>query len=130
MLWCVSNWCLTTLFDGEGNFKDIFVSTSYALFPLVIILVPVTLSTNIASLDESAMISLVMSIGFIWLGMLVFFGMATTHGYSMGKNILITAATVVGMMFIMFIMMLFTNLIQQMVMFVTDIVSEVSFRVK
>ena len=130
MLWCVSNWCLTTLFDGEGNFKDIFVSTSYALFPLVIILIPVTLATNIASLDESAMISLVMSIGFIWLGMLVFFGMATTHGYSMGKNILITAATIVGMMFIMFIMMLFTNLIQQMVMFVTDIVSEVSFRMK
>lgn len=130
MLWCVSNWCLTTLFDGEGNFKDIFISTSYALFPLVIILIPVTLATNIASLDESAMISLVMSIGFIWLGMLVFFGMATTHGYSMGKNILITAATIVGMMFIMFIMMLFTNLIQQMVMFVTDIVSEVSFRMK
>ena len=130
LLWCVSNWCLTTLFDGEGNFKDIFVSTSYALFPLVIILIPVTLATNIASLDESAMISLVMSIGFIWLGMLVFFGMATTHGYSMGKNILITAATIVGMMFIMFIMMLFTNLIQQMVMFVTDIVSEVSFRMK
>ena len=130
MLWCVSNWCLTTLFDGEGNFKDIFVSTSYALFPLVIILIPVTLATNIASLDESAMISLVMSIGFIWLGMLVFFGMATTHGYSMGKNIIITVATIVGMMFIMFIMMLFTNLIQQMVMFVTDIVSEVSFRMK
>ena len=129
LLWCVSNWCLTTLFDGEGNFKDIFISTSYALFPLVIILIPVTLATNIASLDESAMISLVMSIGFIWLGMLVFFGMATTHGYSMGKNILITAATIIGMMFIMFIMMLFTNLIQQMVMFVTDIVSEVSFRV-
>ncbi|MBQ8449102.1 MAG: DUF1282 family protein [Clostridia bacterium] len=130
MLWCVSNWCLTTLFDGEGNFKDIFISTSYALFPLVILLIPVTVATNFATLDESAMISLVMSIGFIWLGMLVFFGMATTHGYSMGKNILITGATILGMMFIMFIMMLFTNLIQQMVMFVTDIVSEVSFRVK
>jgi hypothetical protein len=130
MLWCVSNWCLTTLFDGEGNFKDIFVSTSYALFPLVILLVPITLATNIATLDESSMISLVMSIGFIWLGMLVFFGMATTHGYSMGKNILITVATIIGMMFIMFIIMLFTNLIQQMTMFITDIVSEVSFRVK
>ena len=130
MLWCVSNWCLTTLFDGEGNFKDIFISTSYALFPLVLVLIPVTLATNIASLDESAMISLVMSIAFVWLGMLVFFGMATTHGYSMGKNILITVATIIGMMFIMFIMMLFTNLIQQMVAFVTDIISEVSFRVK
>jgi hypothetical protein len=100
------------------------------LFPLVILLIPITIATNFSTLDESAMISLVMSIGFIWLGMLVFFGMATTHGYSMGKNILITVATIVGMMFIMFIMMLFTNLIQQMVMFVTDIVSEVSFRVK
>ena len=130
MLWCVSNWCLTTLFDGEGNFKDIFISTSYALFPLALVMIPVTLCTNIASLDESALISLVMSIAFVWLGMLVFFGMATTHGYSMGKNILITAATVLGMMFIMFIMMLFTNLIQQIVAFVTDIISEISFRVK
>ena len=93
-------------------------------------MIPVTLCTNIASLDESALISLVMSIAFVWLGMLVFFGMATTHGYSMGKNILITAATVLGMMFIMFIMMLFTNLIQQIVTFVTDIISEISFRVK
>ena len=130
MLWCVANWCLTTLFDGEGNFKDIFISTSYALFPLALLLVPITLCTHIATLDESSLISLAMSIAFVWLGMLIFFGMATTHGYSMGKNILITGATIIGMMFIMFIMMLFTNLCQQMITFVTDIISEISFRVK
>ncbi|MBQ8862535.1 MAG: YIP1 family protein [Clostridia bacterium] len=130
MLWCVANWCLTTLFDGEGNFKDIFISTSYALFPLALLLIPITLCTHIATLDESSLISLAMSIAFVWLGMLVFFGMATTHGYSMGKNILITVATIIGMMFIMFIMMLFTNLVQQMIAFVTDIISEISFRAK
>lgn len=128
MLWCVSNWCLTTLFDGEGNFKDIFISSSYALFPLLLFIIPVTLCTNIASLDEAKLISLVLTISFVWLGMLLFFGMATTHGYSMGKNILITVATLIGMMFIMFIIMLFTNLIQQMVSFITDIVTEVSLR--
>ena len=128
LLWCVANWCLTTLFDGEGNFKDIFVSSSYALFPLLLFVVPVTLCTNIASLDESKLISLGLTISFVWLGMLLFFGMATTHGYSMGKNILITASTLIGMMFIMFIIMLFTNLIQQMVSFITDIVTEVSLR--
>ena len=128
LLWCVSNWCLTTLFDGEGNFKDIFVSSSYALFPLLIFVVPVTLCTNIASLDESKLISLGLTISFVWLGMLLFFGMVTTHGYSMGKNILITVATLIGMMFIMFIIMLFTNLIQQMVSFITDIITEVSLR--
>ncbi len=128
MLWCVANWCLTTLFDGEGNFKDIFVSSSYALFPLILFLVPVTLLTNVASLDESKMISLLLTLSFVWLGMLLFFGMATTHGYSMGKNVLITIFTIVGMMFIMFIILLFSNLIQQMVSFVADIITEVSLR--
>ncbi len=128
MLWCVANWCLTTLFDGEGNFKDIFISSSYALFPLIIFLIPITLCTNIASQDESKMISLVLSISLVWLGMLIFFGSATTHGYSMGKNIIITIATIIGMLFIMFIIMLFTNLIQQMVSFIADIVTEISLR--
>lgn len=128
MLWCVANWCLTTLFDGEGNFKDIFISSSYALFPLIIFLIPVTLCTNIASQDESKIISLVLSISLVWLGMLIFFGSATTHGYSMGKNIIITIATIIGMLFIMFIIMLFTNLIQQMVSFIADIVTEISLR--
>ncbi|MGN1095358.1 MAG: YIP1 family protein, partial [Eubacteriales bacterium] len=41
MLWCVSNWCLTTLFDGEGNFKDIFISSSYSLFPLFLFFIPI-----------------------------------------------------------------------------------------
>lgn len=129
MLWCVGNWCLTTLFDGEGTFKDIFIASSYSLFPLVIFMIPMTLVTNIASLDESKLISLFVSLAFVWLGMLLFFGMATTHGYSMGKNILIMIATVIGMMFIMFIIILFFNLIQQMVSFVTDIITEISFRV-
>ena len=30
-LWCLSNWCITTLVDGEGSFRDIFVTTAYAL---------------------------------------------------------------------------------------------------
>ena len=128
LLWVTANWCLTTLFDGEGNFKDIFVSSSYALFPLILFLVPVTLLTNVASLDESKMISLLLTLSFVWLGMLLFFGMATTHGYSMGKNVLITIFTIVGMMFIMFIILLFSNLIQQMVSFVADIITEVSLR--
>ena len=43
LLWVMANWCLTTLFDGEGSFKDIFIATSYsftdsdACTPLVIL---------------------------------------------------------------------------------------------
>ncbi|MBR3990785.1 MAG: YIP1 family protein, partial [Clostridia bacterium] len=33
-LWAIANWCLTTLFDGEGSMKDIYIACCYALTPL------------------------------------------------------------------------------------------------
>ena len=130
MLWCVANWCLTTLFDGEGNFKDIFIASSYALVPLPLLGIPATLSTNFFSLDEAQFVTLFLGISYVWMAMLIVFGSATTHGYSMGRNIVITIFTIIGMVFILFVMLLFTNLIQRMLTTVTDIITEVSYRLE
>ncbi|MBQ7309437.1 MAG: YIP1 family protein [Clostridia bacterium] len=130
MLWCVANWCLTTLFDGEGNFKDIFVASSYALVPLPLLGIPATIATNFFSLDEAQFVTLLLGLSYVWMAMLIVFGSATTHGYSMGRNIVITIFTIVGMVFILFVMLLFTNLIQRMLTTVTDIITEVSYRLE
>ena len=127
-LWCVANWCITTLFDGEGTLKDIFISTSYSLLPMTLTLIPATLLSNIAVEGEGAMIKLVSTLGFIWMGLLIFFGTMTTHGYSMGKNILATLGTILGMLFIMFLIMLFFNLIRRMVGFVTGLIEEIAMQ--
>lgn len=127
-LWCVANWCITTLFDGEGTLKDIFISTSYSLLPMTLTLIPATLLSNIAVEGEGAMIKLVSTLGFIWMGLLIFFGTMTTHGYSMGKNILATLGTILGMLFIMFLIMLFFNLIRGMVGFVTGLIEEIAMQ--
>lgn len=58
LLWCVANWCLTTLFDGEGRFKDIFIATSYALLPIPLIFIPTTILTNFLSLSEAEFVTL------------------------------------------------------------------------
>lgn len=128
ILWCVANWCVTTLFDGEGNFKDIFIASSYALVPIAIILIPTTIFSNVAIAGEASIITLFDTIAYIWTGMLIFFGTMTIHGYSMGKNILATFGTILGMLFIAFIAILFSNLIRSMISFITDIITEVSYR--
>ena len=128
VLWIVGNWCLTTLFDGEGSLKDIFIATSYSLVPLVILVIPATALSNILSLDEMAVSTLICTVSYVWLGFLVFFGTMTTHGYSMGKNFIMTLATVLGMCFIMFLAMLFSNLVTRMVSFVTEIITELGYR--
>ena len=127
-LWCLANWCLTTLFDGEGSLKDIFVATTYALVPIPIIMIPATIATHFCSLAEAEFITLALGLAYVWTGMLIIFGSMTTHGYSMGRNIAISFFTVVGMVFILFMAVLFWNLITRMVSFVTDIVTEISYR--
>ncbi|MBO4428619.1 MAG: YIP1 family protein [Clostridia bacterium] len=128
ILFIVGNWCLTTLFDGEGRFKDIFITTSYSLVPFVLLGIPSTLLTNILTSDEVAIVTLLQSLSLVWVGFLLFFGIMTTHGYSMGKNFLITLATFLAMLFIAFLAMLFSNLVTRMVGFVGEIITELSYR--
>ena len=128
-LWMISNWCLTTLFDGEGSFKDIFIATCYALLPLVLIMVPTTIASNFVLANEVDILNLLNAIAFIWAGMLLFFGTMVTHDYTMGKNVIITLATILGMVIIMFIALLFSSLLGKLVSFITNIVTEIQYRV-
>ena len=127
-LWVTANWCLTTLFDGEGSFKDIFIATSYSLAPLPLLIIPATLLTHVFTLNESGIVSMLVSLAWVWVGILVFSGMMITHGYSLFKNLLTCIATVVGAVFIMFLMLLFTGLIQKIVGFISSIMTEMSYR--
>ncbi|MBE6663428.1 MAG: hypothetical protein E7602_02860 [Ruminococcaceae bacterium] len=127
-LWVVSNWCFTTLFDGEGNFKDIFKATAYALFPLPILVIISTMLTQVLVGTESQIPTLILSVAYIWMAFLIIIGMQVTHDYSMGKNIVTVIASLVGMVIIMFIAVLFITLITKMTSFATTIMSEIRYR--
>ena len=127
-LWIIANWCLTTLFEGEGSLKDIFIASCYSLMPVVLIYIPVTIASNFIVESEMKMLSLLTTFAFIWVGILIFFGMMVTHDYSMGKNILTTLGTILGMVCIMFVAILFTTLLGKLVSFVTNIITELQFR--
>ena len=128
MLWCVGNWCLTTLFDGEGSFKDIYVATTYSLTPLPILVVISTILTNVLTASEGSMVSLLVTFGYIWVALLLFFGTLVTHDYSLGKNVLTVLGTIVAMIVIMFIAVLFSNLVIKMITFISAIITEIGNR--
>ncbi len=127
-LWVVANWCLTTLFDGEGSFKDIFIATSYSLLPLILLVVPCTIYTNFALIEELDITDLIVTVAFIWSLLLIYVGMQVTHDYTLSKNFITSLGTIVAMVFIMFIAILFTTLVGKIVSFITNIVIEISYR--
>ena len=128
-LWIIGNWCLTTLFEGEGSFKDIFIACSYSLAPVPLLVIPSTIISNVITDSETAIVNLLVTVGFIWLGLLLFFGMMVTHDYSLSKNVLTSVGTIIAMAFIMFLAILFTTLLGKVVSFVTNIIDEISYRI-
>ena len=128
VLWVVGNWCLTTLFDGEGSLKDIFIATCYSVVPLILLIIPATAITNILTASEATIYTMLVSVAWVWTGLLLFFGTMVTHDYSLSKNVITCIGTIVAMAFIMFCGVLFSTLLLKMVNFVSGIVTEISYR--
>lgn len=128
-LWVTANWCLTTLFDGEGSFRDVLIATTYSLSPLPPLLVISTLLTNVLTKTEGPIATkLIPFFAYIWVGFLLFFGMLVTHGYSLPKNIVTTLGTIVTLAVLIFVASLFSTLVGKMVQFVANIVIEIGAR--
>ena len=129
LLFVLANWCLTTLFDGEGSFKDIFVAVCYCLVPIPMLVIPATFASNFVTSSEASLITLLSTIAFLWMGVLIFFATMVTHDYSMGKNVITFFGTILGMVIIMFVAVLFTTLVGKIVSLITNIVIELQNRV-
>lgn len=127
-LWCLSNWCITTLVNGEGSFKDIFITTSYALAPLVLINIPMLLLSNVMIVEEAVFYTVLDVLSIIWTGLLILIGIMTVHQFTMPKTIATIAVAVVGMVIILFLILLFVSIVQQIVSFVDLLWTEMTMR--
>ena len=127
-IFCVSNWCLTSLTDGKGSMGDIFITVGYSVTPLILLSVPLGLLSNILSLQEMGFVTVLSTMAYIWTGLLLFFGIMTTHQYTLPKNVLSVILTLVGVVVIVFIGFLIINLFGRIVSFGGNIRSELSLR--
>ena len=127
-LFVIANWCLTTLFDGEGSMQDIVITCCYAILPVPLMMFPATIATNFLCADEANIVDLLIGIGYVWAAFLLFFGLMVTHDYNMPKNSVAIAGTIVGMAIIMFVGILFSGLFSKVFSFVYNIFVELSYR--
>ncbi|WP_051226823.1 YIP1 family protein [Butyrivibrio sp. MC2013] len=128
VLWCVSNWCLTSLMDGEGRMRDIAIYTAYAVIPLLIIQFPLVGVSHFITLEEGTFYYVFRNISYIWALALLLAGMSQTHQYSMKKTLFTTLLTLLGMMIITFIALLFFSVLNQIFVFVLSVYKEIRFR--
>lgn len=127
-LWCVANWCTTSLMDGKGRMVDIITAMGYALVPIVLLRLPMVFLSHVITLEEGTFYYIIGFVSYFWTGILVFLGTMMTHEYTLGKTIFTCVITVVGMGIILFIGLLFFNVISEIITFVSTIYKELMFR--
>ena len=125
---CLSNWALSTLFDGKGRFQDIYMAMCYALVPYVIIQLPLILVSNMISFDEAAYYQVLGSASIIWCVFLVFVGLMQVHDYTPGKTLIFLFFTIFGALVILFLILVFFSLLSDAVGFFVSLYREIAFR--
>lgn len=128
-IWVLANWSLTTLMDGKGRFKDIYMATAYCLTPYVLIGLPMIVVSNVVTKEEGVFYTYFNVFALIWCVFLLLCAMMMIHDYGLLKGLGSTLLSVAGMAIIMFIILLFFSLISDAIAYFVSIYKEISLRI-
>ena len=127
-LFCIVNWAVCTLMDGEGRFLEICTVCAYALVPYLLFRAVGIGLSNLLSLEEEIFLNWFIWIGLLWSAMLLFQGIRIVHQYSTGKAILAILLSLLGIAIFLFFLLLIFALFQQIFTFFRSVIGELMFR--
>ncbi|MCL1878643.1 MAG: YIP1 family protein [Defluviitaleaceae bacterium] len=128
VLFCIANWSVTSLTDGEGKLKEIFMAVCYAMTPLVLTIIPATLLSNVLAYEETGFYFMLLSVGMGYFLFLAFIGLVTVHNYTATKAIITMFLTFVALVVIVFLLTMLSTLLFQVIMFIQSVYDEIIFR--
>lgn len=130
ILAAVANWTITTLFNGKGKLKDIYVVICYSLTVLIIGDIIVTFASNFVATEEVMILTSIQMVCYVYFVFLLVAGLGTIHEYSFGGNLASMVLTIVAAAVILFIGVLLFTMLERMFNFVTSVSEELMRRLR
>ena len=128
LLFCVSNWSVTCLMNGEGRLKDIAVVLGYGSFPISVVFFAGTVISRIVADEEQAFYYLILAVGIAYGLILMLIGIMQVHNYTLGKTILTLLLSFAAFLIIVFLILLLFNLLGLVFNFFRSVYTEIIFR--
>ena len=128
-LYVMVNYLVSTLNDGEGRFKDVFISTSYILIPFIVLTLPMTLLSNYLTYNETFIFTMYHQVILGWMAILLFLSIKWVHNYTFMETIKNIVIIVFGMFIVVLIGLLIYSFIGQLIEFIISIFRELIYRV-
>ena len=127
-LFVLCNWAVSTLADGEGKLKEIFIFSAYALIPYSICSLALTGLTHFFALEEAAFMGVMWVVAYGWTAIHLFMATREVHQYSGLKALLLLGGTVLGIYLLLLLITIGYSLFAQLLTFITTLYSEFRLR--
>lgn len=124
----IVNWAFCTLLDGKGTFKEIWIVVCYGILPRVLFGIPLTLLSNVLRQEEATILLLLQFAVNAWCVILIFIGLLIIHEYSFSKTLFSCLLTFLGIAVLIYLLMMFVSMIQQLIAFVKTVFQEILSR--
>lgn len=98
ILFIVCNFLVTSITDGDGTLKQVYMIPAYGIMPIMICMVVTTVMSYGLTYNESFILTVIMAVGLIWSIAVIFEGLSTVHDYDFKKTVLSLVITFVFML--------------------------------
>jgi tetratricopeptide (TPR) repeat protein len=124
--WVVCQYLIGTIRRGQARFKDIFVGSAYALFPVFLLGLPLALLSNMMTLSEASIYYFFNTLMIIWCVALFFWMVQTLQNYSVGETITSILLTLFSMIILWVLIFIILGLASETIDFVVTLYQEVT----
>ena len=122
------NYAVSSVRDGEGKLKDIFIGFIYALSPYLIFSIPLFLISNALTYNEAAIFHLLEFVVYAWCGINIILVIMELHDYSLGKAIVNILLTLVCFVLLLAFALILYALGYQLATYLGSVIQEVTTR--
>lgn len=124
----ICNWAVTTIMDGKGKLKEIWIFMAYAMLPYVLFSAAMIVCSNVLTIDESAFYAAVQWVGYLWTALSMVIALREVHMYNLKKTFWTIAITLAGLVIIVVLVAIVYSVFSQLIGFITTVWSEISMR--
>ncbi len=135
ILWCILPWIVvavvnygvTSIMYGEGRMRDVIIGGAYCHVPFILVQLPLAIISQVLTLQEQSLYSLVNTASYALVIILVFFCIKGVHGFNPLKAFIVFIITILGVIAVAVLYMIVYGLASQIVEFVVQFAKELSY---
>ena len=121
------NYLVTSITDGNGTLRQIFLLPAYGLLPVICALLAVTAISHALTYNEAFLLTIILIVGIVWSAVIIFIGLMTLHEYSFKETVLSLILTLMFMLILVIVCIILTMMWNSLRSFLVSVGKELIY---